>query len=203
MPYRLPLELELTVLEFAAPPLAMYSLHKRVAFFINVSLVHRSLTAWAQERLHDQFLYTYRPRADEYARLESRLAEAGFGPSRPIKRLYLDATRLRHPGDPYPRWWAPASMSEIEAGLETAWSTNGRAQLRQGQTFRGNRVFESQETPAASGWTLGSLLSRCVRALETLWLTPPFAVLDLSDIACTPRTHSTSMTEATNKACIE
>jgi hypothetical protein len=36
----------------AAEPLAIDSLHDRVDFFINVSLVHRSLTAWAQERLH-------------------------------------------------------------------------------------------------------------------------------------------------------
>jgi hypothetical protein len=32
---------------------------------------------------------------NEYARLERRLTEGGFGPSRPIKRLYLDVTRLR------------------------------------------------------------------------------------------------------------
>ena len=87
MRYRLPLELELTILELAAPPLVKPRLHDRVDFFINVSLVHRSLTAWAQERLHYQFLYTYRRRSDEYERLETRL-EAGFGRDRSIRRLY-------------------------------------------------------------------------------------------------------------------
>ena len=77
MRYRLPLELELTILEFAAPPLAFDCLHDRVAFLINVSLAHRFFTAWAQERLHDQFLYTYRPRSNEHERLKMRL-EAGF-----------------------------------------------------------------------------------------------------------------------------
>jgi hypothetical protein len=45
MRYRLPLELELVILELAAPPLAIDSLHDRVRFFIKISLVHRSLTA--------------------------------------------------------------------------------------------------------------------------------------------------------------
>lgn len=98
MRYRLPLELELTVLELAAPPLAIDSLRDRVRFFINVSLVHRSLTAWAQDRLRDQFLYTYRRRPDEHARLKMRF-EAGYGPDRPIRRLYLDFSNLpRHAG---------------------------------------------------------------------------------------------------------
>ena len=87
MRYRLPLELELTILELAAPPLAIDSLHDRVAFFITVSLVHRSFTAWAQDRLRDQFLYTYRPRNGEYARLERRLTEGGYGANCPILRL--------------------------------------------------------------------------------------------------------------------
>lgn len=98
MPYRLPLELELTILELAAPPLAapplaIDSLHDRVAFFITVSLVHRTLTAWAQERLHDQLLYTCQPRPDEHERLKTRL-EAGFGRDRPLRRLYLDLSEL-------------------------------------------------------------------------------------------------------------
>ena len=45
MRYRLPLELELMILQLAAPPLAFDRLHDRVDFFINVSLVHRSFTA--------------------------------------------------------------------------------------------------------------------------------------------------------------
>ena len=81
------------ILDLAAPPLAYASLHERVAFFINVSLVHRSLTAWAQERLHDQFLYTYRPRDNGFAPLKTRL-EAGLGRERPLRRLYLDLTGL-------------------------------------------------------------------------------------------------------------
>ncbi|KAG0660227.1 hypothetical protein C6P46_004681 [Rhodotorula mucilaginosa] len=75
---KLPLELELTILELAAPPLAIDRLHDRVDFFTKISLVHRSLTAWARDRLHDQFLYTYQPRPDEHERLKRRL-EAGFG----------------------------------------------------------------------------------------------------------------------------
>ena len=93
MRYRLPLELELTILEFAAPPLAIDSLHDRVEFFNKISLVHRSLTAWAQDRLRDQLLYTYRRRPDEYERLKARF-EAGFGRDRPLRRLYLDLSRL-------------------------------------------------------------------------------------------------------------
>jgi hypothetical protein len=81
-------ELELTIIELAAPPLAINRLHDRVAFFIKISLMHRSLTAWAQERLRDQFLYTYHTRPDEHERLEKRF-EAGFGHNRPLRRLYL------------------------------------------------------------------------------------------------------------------
>lgn len=36
--------------------------------------MHRSLTAWAQDKLRDQFLYTYRPRPDEDKRLKKRLS---------------------------------------------------------------------------------------------------------------------------------
>ena len=93
MPYRLPLKPELSILEFAAPPLAIDTLHDRVDFFIKISLVHRSVTAWAQERLHDQFLYTYRPRPDEHERLKKRF-EAGFGRDRSLCRLYLDLTEF-------------------------------------------------------------------------------------------------------------
>lgn len=93
MRYRLPVELELAILESAAPPLAIDSLHDRVQFFIKVSLVHRSFTAWAQERLHDQFLYTYHPQPDEHERLKTRF-EAGFGRGRPLLRLYLDLNKL-------------------------------------------------------------------------------------------------------------
>lgn len=93
MLYRFPLELELMIPEFAAPPLAIDRLHDRVAFCIIVSLVHRSLTAWAQERLQDQFLYTYRARHDEHERLKKQV-EAGFGRDRPVRRFYLDLTRL-------------------------------------------------------------------------------------------------------------
>ena len=90
---KLPLELELTILELAAPPLAIDRLHDRVDFFTKISLVHRSLTAWARDRLHDQFLYTYQPRPDEHERLKRQL-EAGFGRDRPLRRLYLDLSDL-------------------------------------------------------------------------------------------------------------
>jgi hypothetical protein len=85
MRYRLPLELGLTILQLAAPPLVIDSSRDRVDFFIKTSLVHRSFTAWAQERLHDQFLYTYRPRPDEYECLKLRF-EAGFGRNEREKR---------------------------------------------------------------------------------------------------------------------
>ena len=93
MRYRLPLELELTILELATPSRAIDSLHDRVNFFIRISLVHRSLTAWAQERPHDQFLYTYRSQADEHERLKARF-EAGFSRDRSLRRLYLDFSHL-------------------------------------------------------------------------------------------------------------
>ncbi|GAA5982759.1 hypothetical protein JCM10908_006774 [Rhodotorula pacifica] len=98
MAYRLPLELELHILKLATLPLEMDSLHDRVDFLCQIALVHRSVTKWAQEKLHHQFLYTYRPRPGEHDRLKERL-EAGFGQGRTLARLFLDLTRLPGEGE--------------------------------------------------------------------------------------------------------
>ena len=188
MRYRLPLELELTILELAAPPLVKPRLVDRVDFFINTSLVHRSLTAWAQNRLQDQFLYTYRPREDEYARLERRLTEGGFGPSRPIKRLYLDVTRLRLQEDGQPYYPDSPKSSESVESADTASLANKNSQSSEDegiQPSNGYGIFGSHEDPDAPGWTLKPLLACCVQSLDTLWLLPPFDNLDLSTISRT------------------
>ncbi|GAA5982756.1 hypothetical protein JCM10908_006773 [Rhodotorula pacifica] len=70
--FRLPLELELHILKLAAPRLAMDSLADRVKFLIKVSLVHRSFTAWAQDKLAEQFVYTYSLEANDFDRLQKR-----------------------------------------------------------------------------------------------------------------------------------
>ena len=188
MRYRLPLELELTILEIAAPPLVKPRLVDRVDFFIKISLVHRSLTAWAQNRLHDQFLYTYRPREDECARLERRLTEGGFGPNQPIKRLYLDATRLCLQGDPEPYYPDAQESSETAELADTASSANKSSQSPEGPSIQpsdGYGVFELANDFDPPGWTLSPLFARCIQCLDTLWLLPPFNDLDLSTISRT------------------
>lgn len=50
--YRLPLELELHILELATPPLLLDRIRQRVKFLRQVALVHRSFTKWAQDKLH-------------------------------------------------------------------------------------------------------------------------------------------------------
>lgn len=146
-------------------------MHDRVDFFINVSLVHRFFTAWAQERLHDQILYTYQPRPDEYVRLERRLTEAGFGPSRPIKRLYLDVTRLRLPADTEPYYPDAQQSSETAETADTASSTNESSQAPDDRSIPpsdGRGIFVLHEDPDAFGWMLSPLLARCVPSLDTL-----------------------------------
>ncbi|GAA5982755.1 hypothetical protein JCM10908_006772 [Rhodotorula pacifica] len=89
--YRLPLELEMHILELATPPLFMHCIRQRVHFLRRVSLVHRSFTTWAQDKLHEQFVFTLRGRPGEVERLEKRLG-AAFGPHSPfdLTGLYLD-----------------------------------------------------------------------------------------------------------------
>ena len=196
MRYRLPLELELTILELAAPPLVKSRLAERIKFFIKILRLHRSFTVWAQERLHDQFLYTYRPREGEYARLERRLKEAGFGPTRSIQRLYLDVSRLRRPGDPKPHGFdseeedseASATVETVSASAGTSSSGRESSQVSEGQSNQpasGHGIFEV----ASFERTLSPLLAHYVQGLDTLWLIPPYTWLDLSDLAGTWRAH--------------
>ncbi|GAA5982784.1 hypothetical protein JCM10908_006787 [Rhodotorula pacifica] len=186
--YRLPLELELHILRLATPPLEMDSLHDRVDFLCKVALVYRSMTDWAQEKLHDQFLYTYKLRSDEYARLEHRLTHGGFGPTRPICRLYLDVSRLWQIGDPLPTALEAETVnqSQITPGLVPAASGTslGSDDLEAGQGVQGGQaVFARSTLPSGACWRVEPLLARCIQELEMLWLMPPYADVDLSDIS--------------------
>ena len=186
MRYRLPLELELTILELAAPPLAIDSLHDRVAFFINISLVHRSLTAWAQERLRDQFLYTYHRRSDEHERLKARFA-AGFGRDRLVRRLYLDLSDL------------PAHIvSRTRPGTDSVSTTvNGHvcnaislASVPGGAGGGGTRIqkqgcesiahYVQNDAAHHDHWELCAMITSYSQALDTLWLKLPPMRLDIS-----------------------
>ena len=185
MPYRLPLELELTILELVAPPLAIDSLHDRVDFFINVSLVHRSLTAWAQERLHYQFLYTYRRRSDEYERLETRL-EAGFGRDRSIRRLFLDLTRFP---DKSRQESAPGTKSTYCSwrGRDYAPSSlihgAGDTQVQRQACDVVASFFRPEITLPTSGqWELCPMITAYSQVLDTLWLKSPPWILDIADL---------------------
>ena len=184
MRYRFPLELELTILELAAPALAIDSLHDRVDFFINISLVHRSFTTWAQERLHDQFLYTYQPRPDEHARLKTRL-EAAVGGDCPLRRLYLDLTALpanilkrREPGADsvsatmYGRVY-PAVSDPQQAGTDAdEQPCISVAHFRQ-----------SQHDPDDGYWELCAMISSYSQTIDTLWIKPPFLDLNIKDLS--------------------
>ncbi|KWU45290.1 hypothetical protein RHOSPDRAFT_33236 [Rhodotorula sp. JG-1b] len=184
MRYRLPLELELTILEIAAPPLAIDRLHDRVAFFINVALVHRSLTAWAQERLRDQFLYTYIPRPDEHDRLKMRF-EAGFGRDRPLRRLYLDLSRL------------PSDINcRKECGSDSVSATiNGRAygpvsspgdpgnlEQAQGRACEAVARYVQNGTIQVGKWEVCAMITAFSQALDMLWLKLPIIKLDIADL---------------------
>jgi hypothetical protein len=190
MPYRLPLELELTILELAAPPLAIDSLHDRVDFFIKISLVHRSFTAWAQDRLYDQFLYTYRARPDEHKRLKKRF-EAGFGRDRQLRRLYLDLSRLpRLPEDLHKRT-APRTdsvSSTINGRAYTAISLSGPGDTGEGGTRSQEQACEAvahfvrraDDPGSVDHWKLCTMITERCQSLDTLWLMPPECRLDIT-----------------------
>ena len=197
MRYRLSLELELTILELAAPPLAIDSLHDRVDFFINVSLVHRSFTAWAQERLLDQFLYTYQPRPDEHARLKTRF-EAGFSRDRSLCRLYLDLTEL------------PTNIDEREeprtdsVSATVNWLFYGATSMASvpGGMAGGGTWVEEQECEAvahyvlddADGyehWQMCAMITSYSEVLDTLWVRVPRKDLNIKNL---PRASSSVRT---------
>ena len=187
MRYRLPLELELIVLEFAAPPLAIDCLHDRVDFFITISLVHRSITAWAQDRLRDQFLYTYKLRSDEHERLKARF-EAGFaGRDRPLRRLYLDLSDL------------PADIrNRTKPGTDSVSSTiNGRvcgpiALASALCDTEGGAAYDQEACDAVAHfvrreasrynghWELCPMITSYSQALDTLWLKLPWLNLNIN-----------------------
>ena len=195
MRYRLPLELELCILELAAPPFEIDSLPHRVNFIIKISLVHRSLTAWAQDRLRDQFLYTYRPRRDEYKRLKERL-EAGFGRDRRLRRLYLDLTRL-------PKEAHLLTAPDIDS---ISIPTVGRASVRSlpisepsNSAQDGARALKDEvvrfvqldnAAPNDGYWELSATITSYCQALDTLWLKPPIPKLDLRDLPRAPAIES-------------
>ena len=180
-----PLELELTILEFAAPPLAIDRLHDRVAFFIKISLVHRSITAWAQDRLRDQFLYTYYRRLDEYERLKARF-DAGFGRNRSVRRLYLDLTRLPREGRERTRsiftavgGWAYRLISSVGRRSVPA-EADMRAQEQARQEVA--NFVPYGDDPNDGYWELCGLITAFSQTLDTLWLKAPLTDLDITDL---------------------
>ena len=191
MRYRLPLELELTIVEHAAPPLAIDRLHDRVDFFIKTSLVHRSLTAWAQDRLRDQLLYTYRPRPDEHERLKRRVEAGAFSRERPLRRLYLDLSNL--PTDIRER--TASGTDSVSAFIDgrlygTLSQASVPSDLEQvGTTVQGEacepvaHFVQPQDEPLYAGrWGLCAMLTTFCQALDTLWLKLPHIRLDIADL---------------------
>ena len=189
MPNRLPLELELTIFELAAPPLSVDHLHDRVDFFINASLVHRSLTAWAQERLHDQFLYTYHRRADEHERLKKRF-EAGFGRDGQVRRLYLDLTGL--PKDVAERTNPGADSVSVTVDgrvYEALSLARGPSNLAEAGTSVQEQAcdavahFEQPGNNSDAGtWEMCAMITGYSQALDTLWLKLPFKDLNIKNL---------------------
>lgn len=187
MPYRLPLELELTILELAAPPLAIDSLHDRVDFFIKISLVHRSLTAWAQGRLHDQFLYTYQPRPYEHERLKKRF-EAGFSRDRPLRRLYLDWTRL--PSDVYRR--KGCSTDSVSDTVHKYACRRISPVGASGSAEQGGTSAEGTACKAVAHyryswgsrdkWGMCAMITSYSQVLDTLWLRPRSTILNIKNL---------------------
>jgi hypothetical protein len=187
---KLPIELELAILELATPPLAIDRLHDRVKFFLNASLVHRSLTAWAQDKLRDQFLYTYRRRPDEHERLQTRF-EAGSGRDRPLRRLYLDLTRL--PADIHKRIRPGTDSVSATLGVRVyeAVSATGFSSepAEVGTTLQG-RVCDAvahfsqfdDHPQAVDYWVLCEMISHRCQSLNTLWLRPPELKLNITDL---------------------
>ncbi|POY75014.1 hypothetical protein BMF94_1990 [Rhodotorula taiwanensis] len=74
--FRLPLELELHILDLATPHRLLPSLKRRVKFLRKIALVHRSFTAWAQARLREQFVFTYRTSDPQLLAFERRRQQA-------------------------------------------------------------------------------------------------------------------------------
>ena len=188
MLYRLPLELDLTILELAAPPLAIDHLHDRVAFFNKIALVHRSFTAWAQDRLRDQFLYTYRRRPDEHARLKQRF-EAGFGRDRSLRRLYVDMSDL--PKDLYRHGETGTdSLSAVSYGyigglisLASVPGDAGGGGTRVQEQGREAVVYLVQSRPARyDHWELCSMITGYSQALDTLWIRLPYVELNIENL---------------------
>jgi hypothetical protein len=186
MRYRLPLELELTILELAAPPLAIDSLHDRVAFFINISLVHRSLTAWAQERLRDQFLYTYHRRSDEHERLKARFA-AGFGRDRLVRRLYLDLSDLpahivsrTRPGTDSVSTAVNGHVCNAISLASVPGGAGGGGTRIQKQGCESIAYYVQNDAAHHDHWELCAMITSYSQALDTLWLKLPPMRLDIS-----------------------
>lgn len=147
--------------------------------------MHRSLTAWAQDRLHDQFLYTYRGRSDEYDRLETRL-EAGFGRDRSIRRLYLDLTRFP---DKSRQESAPGTESTYRSwrGCDYAPSSlfheAGDTRVRRQACDVVASFFRPEITlPTTGQWELCPMITAYSQVLDTLWLKPPPWILDIADL---------------------
>lgn len=183
MPCRLPLELELTVLELAAPALEFDNLHRRVDFFINVSLVHRSLMAWAQDKLRDQLLYTYRLREDEYERLKQRL-EAGFGRDRRLCRLYLDLTQSPTARDTHSVATTEGRVSGASL-LPNALSDSrpdGATAQKEAVDEVAHFVLFEDAAPDDGRWELCSTIMDYSQKLDTLWLKHPILELDLQNL---------------------
>jgi hypothetical protein len=191
MRYRLPLELELTIIELAAPPLAINRLHDRVAFFIKISLMHRSLTAWAQERLRDQFLYTYHTRPDEHERLEKRF-EAGFGHNRPLRRLYLDLTRL--PTDINEREEPGTDSVSVTVKGHVIPPTSllsrsddpeqvGSKAREQASEAVAHYVYPANDSNDGR-WELCTVITSYSQVLDTLWVKLPYLDLNIKNLPC-------------------
>ena len=185
MRYRLPLELELAILELAAPPLAYDSLHDRVDFFINAALVHRSFTAWAQDRLRDQFLYTYRARPDEHARLKSRF-EAGFaGRDRPLRRLYLDLGCLPEQSNRRKEAGIDSVSVMIKGrvyGPVSAISGPGSPNRTDPSCEAVAHYVHPANDPYNRHWELCTMITTYAQALNTLWLKLPLIRLEIAGL---------------------
>lgn len=162
--------------------------HDRVDFFINASLVHRSLTAWAQERLHDQFLYTYHQRADEHERLKKRF-EAGFGANRQLRRLYLDLTGLPKDIDERTKPGADSVSATIDGRVYGAVSLpSGPSPAEAGTSAQEQacdavahfRQYEDHSNIVY--WSVCAMIATHSEALDTLWLKPPLHDLNIEDL---------------------
>lgn len=89
---RLPLELQLHILELAVPPIIQRRLDERSVLLQILSLVTRSWTAWAQSQLHEHISILHKLDRGTLVRAMKRL-EAKEAQGYPLKRvaLYFDA----------------------------------------------------------------------------------------------------------------